>query len=174
MIQIERNKIVHIKLAITLSIALYLIIRSAINNFNNVEPWRNFLAVFLIILAILFLFLLIHSISESFKFKPALIINQKGIEDNISLSEAGFIEWENIESVFMGKMKGNNHIIIKLKDDYKPKVNSFLSKRILINELKSKFGNAIAINKDYVKEDLNYIMEQIIKIKTENRIEDKE
>mgnify|MGYP000645428688 CR=1 FL=1 len=63
-------------------------------------------------------------------------------------------------------MEGNHHLIIQFFDDFEPTNNSGFLKDMLVNKTREKFGNVIAINKDYVVEDLEEILEMLEEMKT--------
>lgn len=60
------------------------------------------------------IFVIGFTIKKVINNKPALILDSKGILDNINLSDVGTIPWNNITAVSTVKHQYSNFIIIKL------------------------------------------------------------
>lgn len=155
---IKRNKKAHIRGLIMASVALCVATKSAINNFTSPVEWRNMMAFFIVFLGLVMLFLIFNSIVTLLKSGYALKIDEKGIEDNVSFSESGFISWDNIENVSIEKYKGGKLLVIRLKDNFEKIVRTSIFKKIILEEVESKFGNALGISKDYIEGEYDDIL----------------
>ena len=60
--------------------------------------------------------MLINTLIKIVNKKPALVLNQKGIIDHVSMANAGFIEWREITGCFIAKMSGVDQLFISVKD----------------------------------------------------------
>ena len=83
------------------------------------ETFSLLILVCLSILTVVLGCIFVTAIFNLLNNKPAMIINQKGVTDNISMAKAGFIPWNNINGCFIGKLSGVDQLMIKLKN-YEP------------------------------------------------------
>lgn len=155
---IQRNRKVHTRVAINGAISIFSFLYIAWISFDSNVLWKIGLSLILVLFSLLVLFLSINSLLEGQKTEIALEIDEKGINDRVSFAEAGFISWEKIEKAFIDKIQGKKHIIIKFKDGFIPETKSNILKRFGVNGTRKKFGNAIAVNEDYVIEELDEIL----------------
>lgn len=91
--------------------------------------------------------------------KPGLVLNSKGIIDNINLTEAGIITWNNIIHTHLVKYQHSYFIVFQLKDN--DAVLGNLSKhRLKLAKNNSKvFGTPAAINVSNLKIDKFKLLE---------------
>lgn len=159
---IERNRKAHRGLAINGLITVPTFLYLAWMSFDSNVLWRIGLVGVLIFVAGLMFFLSINSWLESRKSAIALTIDEKGIDDNASFAEVGFMSWEKIEKVFIGKIHRKKHLIIQFKEGVvlEPTSNSF--KRFGRKDVREKFGNAVAINGDYITGEVEEVLELIL------------
>lgn len=167
---IQRNKKAHTRLAINGFVIILSFLYIAWVNFDSNVLWKVGLSLILVFVSLIFLFVSVNSLLEGQKTQIALKVDEKGIDDRVSFSEVGFISWEKVEKVFIDKIRGKKHIIIKLKEGVilEPKSNKL--KRFGMKDTQQKFGNAIAINKDYVIGKLDDILEIIFQESGLNKI----
>ncbi|MEO1450854.1 MAG: STM3941 family protein, partial [Bacteroidota bacterium] len=140
--------------------------RSLFKNFIATSGDFNPYSILLFPLGLFALAFLINSLREVRAPDTALEIHAEGITDKVSFTRAGFIKWEHIREVFIDKFAGNQLLVIRFHDDYEPQDNSSIFKRVIAVQITDKFGNVIAINKDYVQEDLDHILNMIQEVRS--------
>lgn len=162
---VNRNKSGFFRATAVCLIGLYFFSKYLYNNVKSVEDLGTFEGIFILIAIIINILLLIIPIKQLLKRPEALIISNKGIEDYVSFANAGLIEWDNITSAEIDKKGLRNALIINLKNDFNLKKNTSFITQNLQQENVSKYGNALVINKDYIKGDLEEIKDAINSMK---------
>ncbi|HLP63124.1 STM3941 family protein [Flavobacterium sp.] len=99
------------------------------------------------------LFILWFSGKKIIDKKPGLVLDSRGIIDNVSLSEIGIISWSNITKVSIIKHNYSQFLLIYLKnnDSIMSRLSGF-KKRIAKNNIE-KFGTPFIINISNLKID---------------------
>lgn len=98
--------------------------------------------------------------------KPALVINQKGIIDNISMAKAGFIPWSNINGCLIGKLSGVDQLMIKVKDHKSIMEQQSSLRKSMLQVPIQDHGTPIAINVKL----LDYNPEKLLKVIKRKRV----
>ena len=98
--------------------------------------------------------------------KPALIINQKGIVDNISMAKAGFIPWKNINGCLIGKLSGVDQLMIKVKDHHAIMDKQSSLRKSMLQVPIQDHGTPVAINVKL----LDYNAEKLVKVINRKRV----
>jgi hypothetical protein len=112
------------------------------------------------------LFVFWVAIKKIISNNPGLVIDSRGVMDNMNLSEIGIITWDNISRVDIVKHQYSYFIIIGLKN-----IDSVLSRlennrlRLAKNNIQV-FGTPLAINVSNLKIDKFELLE-ILNIETE-------
>lgn len=75
--------------------------------------------------------------------KPLLIINEKGIKDNMNFPPVGFVEWENINYAKKEKISGFNNIMIYLKDEDKFIGQQSFLKKMFLKSNRDQIGTCV-------------------------------
>jgi hypothetical protein len=150
-IVIARKNNTYKKTLIFTPISLFIVFRSLVNNLNSNRDLKWGIVIFLGILSIVGLLIFINAIIRIRKKTPALIINDNGIDDNISLSKTGLINWEDINSYKIKKSAGTLHLFIYIKDfSHIISRQSGFKKQMIKTFIKDE-GTPIAINLDLIE-----------------------
>jgi len=89
-----------------------------------------------------------------------MIINQRGMIDNVSMANAGFIDWKEITGCFIAKMSGVDQLFISVKDHTSILSKQNPIKKGLLSVPISDHGTPIAIDLKL----LNYSPQKLQKI----------
>jgi len=114
-----------------------------------------------LIYRLLLIVFFINALIQNKRKGPAIIINENGIVDDVSMARAGLIEWNTIKKVEIIKSAGSPHlfIFVRNQDQYINSLNSF-KKRVLMQLMKDK-GSPIAINLGLIEIDGRKLLDHI-------------
>jgi len=163
---ISRNKKPFNKLLYITPIAFIASGRSALNNFESNQNWRLALSFLLFLFCGLIVIFFINAIKQQTKNTPALIISSKGIIDNISIANAGMINWNEIVKFEILKSAGHPHLFIFVKETDKFIMDQPWLKKGMITQLSKDKGSPIAIDLNQVKTDSIDLLNHLNELKT--------
>ena len=126
----------------------------------KIEDYNFYLMIFCCLALIICLAFIINAILQLRIRKPAIIINDKGLEDNVSIAKAGFIDWKNITGCFVAKMSGVDQLFIMVKDHSEIMAKQAKFKKGMLSVPIQDHGTPIAIDLKL----LNYSAEKLQKI----------
>ncbi len=153
------------KLLYLIPISIFPMGKTALKNFESNETWRIGLSVFLFLFCGLMLLFFINAIKQSKKTIPALIIDDSGVTDNISIANVGKINWEEILRFEILKSAGHPHLFIFVKDSDKFIKNKSWYIKGMITQLNKDKGSPIAIDLNQVKIDSKELLEILTEMK---------
>ncbi len=107
---------------------------------------NQYVLVLIAIIALILLGIIINTLVQLSIKKPALVLNNKGLIDNVSMAKAGFISWKNISDCFIAKLSGVDQLMIKLKDYDSILENQNALKKGMLKVPIEDHGTPIAIN----------------------------
>ena len=167
---IKRKKSSYYLVVVTYTIVLFLTIRSLINNLKVTDRDRTLIILLLVVFIALGTFFFINAIIQILKRSPALIINDTGIVENLTLAEAGFIRWENISHCELKKYTGSPHLVIYLKE-FSAIMEKLNVVRKKLTEVKVRdLGTPVAINLKLLDFNSNELVSIITEEITKHKI----
>lgn len=111
--------------------------------------------------SIFFAFCLLVQVIRTIRRRPLFIIKENGVEDTSTVTSYGFIEYEEIQELVLGKTLGKESIGIVFKD-----VESFISKQTPVKQktIKNNLANhfpAVVLRVDSVD---NYTAQEVFNL----------
>jgi len=128
--------------------------------FIGVSKLNIYFIFFCAISFMICLLMIINTLIKIANKKPAMIINQRGMIDNVSMANAGFIDWKEITGCFIAKMSGVDQLFISVKDHTSILSKQNPIKKGLLSVPISDHGTPIAIDLKL----LNYSPQKLQKI----------
>lgn len=149
-IQLDKSRIITLTALFLTSVILALLLAY----YLFLDQKFSFKLIIMLLIAIpILIFIIGFTIKKVLSNKPALILDSKGILDNINLSEVGTISWNNIVAVNMVKHQYSNFIIIKLANPENILKRLHGAKLTLAKNNISNFGSPCIINVSNLKFD---------------------
>lgn len=165
---ILRNKKTFNKLLIIIPLTFIPLVRIIIKNFQTNEHLKIGYSVVLLLFCILMLIFFINAIRKINKNSPALIINDNGITDNISIANAGEIKWKEILRFEILKSAGHPHLFIFVENPEKFINNKSWFTKGMLTQLNKDKGSPIAIDLNQVEIDSTELMKIVTEKKSNN------
>lgn len=163
---ILRNKKPFNKLLYLIPIVFFPIGKMALENFESDETWRIGLSFLLFLFCGLILLFFLKAIKQSKRTLPALIINDTGITDNISIANVGKIYWDEILRFEILKSAGHPHLFIFVENSKKFLKNKSWFVKGLMTQLNKDKGSPIAIDLNQIKIDSKELLEILEEMKS--------
>ena len=116
---IKRNKGTLYKKLLSATIASIVMPFLVYDFITSEEYWMMAISVLFIIAGLIVIRVVIMSVKNLLKDNEALIFTNKGITDNVSIGDVGFIPWEEIIDVSLTKFFDEKAIAIHVLDNQK-------------------------------------------------------
>lgn len=114
--EVKRKKGIYWKLLLSGLATLYIAGNSFVNNWHTSRDYRVPILIFLGLLLLFSFFMLINAIKNLLKNDPALVLNEEGIVDNVTVLQLGLIPWDKIVACEIKRVQRTDHLIVGLKD----------------------------------------------------------
>lgn len=174
-IERKKSKSIMYSIGILLTILLFIIpIGLYFFEFKNISAdVPLFIVILSIIIEPILIFTFIFYFKQIFNNKPVLIVNDKGIEPNLTYKPVGMIKWSDIiDFKTFGYMNDVDYITILLKDPKKYIKDEKRLKKVANYKYSSKWGH-IQFTSMYFKKEFGNVVELMIYyLKLEKEIEE--
>ena len=158
-IEIERKHTTNNKILYLAPVAIVFAVSAAYGRFISGSTVNVIFGSILILFSFYMLLSFSAAIKRIRKKGPALIIDQEGISDDISLASAGFIHWDDINRYEILKSGGHPQLFLFVKDSGKYLKNLSGLKRRMLIQLEKDHGSSIAINFDMLQIERSVLIE---------------
>ncbi|GAA4765704.1 MULTISPECIES: STM3941 family protein [Flavobacterium] len=160
-INIPRNKKSFNKLLLLIPLTFIPVVRVAIKNTET----NIIISILLFLYCILMILFFINALKKTNKTSPALIINNDGLIDNISLANAGLITWNEITNFEVLKSGGSPHLFIFVKNPEKFIKNKPWFTKGMVTQMNKDKGSPIAIDLNQIDINPKELLETLSKFK---------
>lgn len=117
-----------------------------VNAMLNMDS-KGILYYALLIFSSLVLLFFFNALRQMLNRKPALVIDESGLTDNISLANAKFIAWNNIRKCELKKYMRRDHLLIFMRD-----LSTLdLSRKKMMQIFERDLGTPVALPLDAMK-----------------------
>ena len=160
---IERKKSKSIKMSLFLFVVNLIMLLPIVAYFADFDFITSDIPLLAVVLCMIVLPILIwctgYYFKQIFNNNPVLIVNEKGIDEKMSIHNVGLIKWEDIENIIVRPYMGNTYFLgILLKRPEKYIQNEKLLNKLNKRKSTPKWGH-ISFSSIYFKKEFKIIIE---------------
>lgn len=139
-----------------------IVLMGANRAWNSLQSGDSLLSMNLwLLMTLISLVIMVRVLLKTFDARPAFLLNKDGLVDNVSITKAGFISWDQILGSEVKDYAGAEQFILKVRDPEKYTEGLKYFNRQMANQMITDEGSPIIVNTRFLKYPSKKLVEVI-------------